>query len=301
MKQVPVKRSIRPRSPTFLRRTETAGRSIRRPTREGPPVVVRPHHALGFAAALVCASIVAPAAARAVPARDTAVVAHADAPSRTRIGRDDLAFLALGAGAVAYAAHNDVWLADETTEAHSTGEDRLARWVQPLGNSGVLLPALALSYGAARWSRHLDAARSLRRVGLAAGVAGGMVLVLKEAVGRSRPFESPNDPSSFHPFTGHTSFPSGHAALAFAAAAAIDRETARRWVPWMAYPSAGLLAWSRVHDRQHWTSDVVAGAVIGSWTGWKTDSWLQARDGRVNRMSLLLLPGPEMAGLFLRF
>ena len=261
---------------------------------------MRPRHSLGLTAALVCASIVAPAAAWAV-ARDTTMASHADAAVRTRVGRDDLALLALTAGAVACAAHNDVWLTDETTEAHSAGEDRLARWAQPLGNGGVLLPALALLYGAARWSHHPDAARSVQRVGLAVGVAGGMALVPKKAVGRSRPFESPDDASSFHPFTGHDSFPSGHATLAFAAAAAIDRETASRWVPWVVYPSAALLAWSRVHDRQHWTSDVVAGGAVGAWTGWKADSWLLARDGRRHRTSLLLLPGPRVAGLMLRF
>ena len=250
--------------------------------------------------ALTCASIVAPAAARAVP-RDTTTAARAEAPAGNRIGRGDLAFLALSAGAVACAVHNDAWLTNETVEAHSVSEDRLASWAQPLGNAGVLLPALALSYGAARWSHHLDGARSLWRVGVAVGVAGGMALVFKEAVGRSRPFESPNDPSSFHPFTGHTSFPSGHATLAFATAAAIDRETASRWVPWVAYPSAALLAWSRVHDRQHWASDVVSGAAIGTWIGWKADSWMRARDGRAPRVSLLLLPGPGTAGLSLRF
>jgi membrane-associated phospholipid phosphatase len=213
-------------------------------------------------------------------------------PAQGLFGRRDLVFLAATAGAMAFAARNDVWLTDETTEAHSAGEDRLAALAQPLGNPIGLLPILALSYGAARWTGHPEAARAMVRVGASIVAAGGVSLALKEAFGRPRPSQSPNDADDFHPFTGGVSFPSGHATIAFAAAAAVDRETRSRWVPLVVYPMASVLAWSRVHDRHHWTSDVVAGAAIGGWTAWKTDSWLIARHGRESRMSLELLPGP---------
>src|SRR5262249_35174514 len=120
---------------------------------------------------------------------------------------------------------------------------------------------------------------------------------LKEAVGRSRPYESPNDAARFHPFSGHTSFPSGHATVAFAAASAIECESPARWAPWIAYPAAGMLAWSRVHDRLHWTSDVVAGGAIGIWTARKTDAFFRSRARGGSRMSFALLPGGAAATL----
>jgi membrane-associated phospholipid phosphatase len=75
------------------------------------------------------------------------------------------------------------------------------------------------------------------------------------------------------------SFPSAHTAWAFALAYEVDRETRPRWVPLVAYPLAGLTAWSRVHDREHWTSDVVGGAVVGVWAAHKFDVIFPRRRG----------------------
>jgi membrane-associated phospholipid phosphatase len=60
-------------------------------------------------------------------------------------------------------------------------------------------------------------------------------------------------------------------------AAVISHETGSRWVPWVGYPLAGLVGWSRVHDNEHWTSDVVAGAALGAWVAVKSDDWLRSR------------------------
>ncbi len=166
---------------------------------------------------------------------------RSEAAAQSLISRGDVVFLVVSAGAVVCAVHNDLWLTDETTEGHSASEDGLASWAQPLGNTGVLLPVFALTYEAARLSRDVDAAHRVLRIGLAGGVAGGVAFVLKEAVGRSRPSESPSNPGDVDPFTGHASFPSGHATVAFAVAAAIDRETSSGWVPWVAYPTAALV------------------------------------------------------------
>jgi undecaprenyl-diphosphatase len=61
-----------------------------------------------------------------------------------------------------------------------------------------------------------------------------------------------------------TSFPSGHAASAFAFAFAISRETPRLAVPiWLL---AGAVAHSRVHTGVHYPSDVVIGSILGTGT-----------------------------------
>jgi hypothetical protein len=59
--------------------------------------------------------------------------------------------------------------------------------------------------------------------------------------------------------------------VAFALATAINRESSWRGTPWITYPLATLVGWSRVHDQQHWASDVVAGAALGTWTAHKVE------------------------------
>jgi membrane-associated phospholipid phosphatase len=254
-------------------------------------------------AALLCAEALAPALARSDPSGNPNApgIAHIAVPALPRLGRGDLAFLALSAGAVVYSLHSDAWLTEETTEANSRGEGRLATWSQPVGNGAVVIPALVLAYGVARLSDHPEGARSMLRVGASIGAACGVTLGLKEAVGRWRPAESRDNAMRFEPFSGHTSFPSGHATLAFAAASAIDCETSSDWVPRVAYPAATVLAWSRVHDRRHWTSDVVAGAAIGIWTARKTDHWLRARDDAARHVSFEVQPSLDDVRLTVHF
>lgn len=157
--------------------------------------------------------------------------------------------------------------------------NRLADAVQPFGTPIVWAPALLLAAGAGHVSGHRDWTSASVRIAVSGVVAAAADGALKLAFGRARPSESPDDPYDFKPFSGQVSFPSGHATLAFAMAAVISHETGSRWVPWVGYPLAGLVGWSRVHDNEHWTSDVVAGAALGAWVAVKSDDWLRARRG----------------------
>jgi membrane-associated phospholipid phosphatase len=84
----------------------------------------------------------------------------------------------------------------------------------------------------------------------AAVFSGAAVAARKVAAGRSRPGEDQGS-GTFHPARGalgggRSSFPSQHAALAFAApSAASGRHPA---LGWAAYPLAALVALSRVHE-----------------------------------------------------
>ena len=51
----------------------------------------------------------------------------------------------------------------------------------------------------------------------------------------------------------------------FALAGTVDRLLGddAPWVPWVAYPVAALTGASRVVGREHWVTDVVAGAAAG--------------------------------------
>ena len=63
---------------------------------------------------------------------------------------------------------------------------------------------------------------------------------------------------------GPTSFPSGHAASAFAFAYAVSRDLPRAAV--QIGVLAGAVAHSRVHTGVHYPSDVVIGSILGAGT-----------------------------------
>jgi membrane-associated phospholipid phosphatase len=59
-----------------------------------------------------------------------------------------------------------------------------------------------------------------------------------------------------------TSFPSGHAASAFAFATSVSRVLPREAVALQAF--AAIVAYSRVHTGVHYPGDVIAGSLIGA-------------------------------------
>lgn len=131
-------------------------------------------------------------------------------------------------------------------------------------------PQLAAIALAATWaggkvvgsSRTAEAAEHIGIALLASGVANG---ALKYGVGRERPSFT-DAPDRFAPFNRKDrwqSFPSGHATVAFSLAASISEEARTPWVTAATYGTAMLVGWSRVYEDRHWTSDVVAGALVG--------------------------------------
>jgi len=213
-------------------------------------------------------------------------------PSVDLIGRSDLYFLGVSAGVVTLAMFNDQWLTDRAIE----NQDNLARGnvadvfnVLPM----VAVGSAAVLYAYGRWGDHPVLARRAGRAGISTLTAAGVTVGLKAAFGRVRPRDEPDDPFQFKPFSGNGAFPSGHTTIAFAAAVALDRETTSGWVPWIAYPAAAMVGWSRVTDLDHWASDVVAGAVVGGWVSWKMESLLAGRSIGIAdepRTSFLLFP-----------
>jgi membrane-associated phospholipid phosphatase len=207
--------------------------------------------------------------------------------------RHDLAFLGATVLGVTVAVHNDQWLTNRAIgNQGNEARQKIADLFQPLPYVAVATAGGLYAYG--RWGGHPILARRAGRAGISVMTAAVVAVGLKTVFGRFRPLESPDDPFRFEPFSGHASFPSGHATLAFASAVALDRETTSGWVPWVAYPVATMVAWSRVHDLKHWTSDVVAGAAIGGWTAWKTESFLEGRalgvPDAAQKTSLLVVP-----------
>ena len=108
----------------------------------------------------------------------------------------------------------------------------------------------------------------------------GATSTVKIVTGRARPRISENDASKFQLLRvlrgdDYQSFPSGHTTSAFAFAATVASET-QRWWPrsrWVLgpilYGGATLTGVSRIYNKAHWASDVMAGAAIGTITGLK--------------------------------
>jgi len=89
----------------------------------------------------------------------------------------------------------------------------------------------------------------------------------KRLAGRTRPNATDNS-LDFQGLGGSSSgqsFFSGHAVNAFSTASVIAEQYGDQapWVPPVAYSLAGLVAWSRLNDNAHWTSDVIMGAGVG--------------------------------------
>ena len=96
--------------------------------------------------------------------------------------------------------------------------------------------------------------RFIVNTGASVAVAFGAKTALKAMIKVERPDHSDNK-----------SFPSGHAAIAFAAARSIDKEFRKEsiWIPIAGYAAATAIGIERVaSDRHHWY-DVVAGAGLG--------------------------------------
>jgi membrane-associated phospholipid phosphatase len=134
---------------------------------------------------------------------------------------------------------------------------------------------------------------------LLAGMLGGGIKFL---AGRQRPYADINTPYDFQLWRGlkddkFRSFPSGHTIAAFAFASTLTRET-QFWAPRAAfyvgtvfYGGAGLIGLSRIYNNQHWASDVMAGAAIGTLVGLKVVKYTHSHPG--NHIDSELIKGKK--------
>jgi PAP2 superfamily len=112
---------------------------------------------------------------------------------------------------------------------------------------------------------------NMRETGRDAVEAGVLAYVLntgllKRLFGRERPRDS-GGRTVFVPGSSHDSFPSGHTTEAFAVASVIAARSKSWPIPVIAYSLASLVAFDRINTRDHFASDVVAGAFLGTAVG----------------------------------
>ena len=143
-------------------------------------------------------------------------------------------------------------------------------------------------------------------------LAQTLVRLVKGLAGRARPAIDIENPRSFKLGRGfgdnddYRAFPSGHAGMAFAAAAAVTSETSKWWprstwyIAPVMYGGAMLVAISRMYDNKHWASDVVMGAAIGTFSGLKVVRYHHTHpNNRIDRwlLSTSVIPDGRGAAL----
>ncbi len=200
--------------------------------------------------------------------------------------------VAVEAGRDADASQPDLQFERDLSSDTKGRYHRIARRFTTLGDAPVGLALIGTAYLTGRWTGHDRFAESASLSAEAVLDTGLWVTVLKSVTARTRPSGGGTGQFfQYHPSHGQTigSFPSGHAAGAFAAAsvfAGMYREQ-HPWVPWMAYGTASLVGISRVALGRHFPSDVVVAAFIGDSFGRMA---LARRDTTASKTSALILP-----------
>ena|SRR5450432_2809079 len=200
----------------------------------------------------------------AIAIKDT--VSTLGAPLHWSAG-DWLVFGGIAAGVTAVGFAFDIPMRDKTQSHQTATLDELTKVVEPFG-AGYSWAVIG-AYGVAGFLFHdADAKDIFFDSAIASILASGIITpTLKFVIGRERPNESVSS-TSFHPFSGSdNSFPSGHTTQAFAVASVISAHSDEVWVSVAAYTVAGLVGFARIYHNAHWTSDVTAGALIGTFVG----------------------------------
>jgi membrane-associated phospholipid phosphatase len=127
-------------------------------------------------------------------------------------------------------------------------------------------------------------------------LSASAMLAIRFLAGRSRPSENhgPRDFKGFRWDNAEESFPSGHAVVTFAMSTVLAERADHPLARVALYGLATLTAASRVHDNRHWTSDVVAGALLGLAAGFHVVGAERAREQlnpEESSFSVIPLPG----------
>jgi membrane-associated phospholipid phosphatase len=173
------------------------------------------------------------------------------------------------AGAVGLTYVYDSDIRDKLPGTKSNSLDKATDAGNFLGNPFLHLGVAAAVYGggiAADSPKYRELGEML---GEATLLADASSVVLKEAIGRGRPFVT-GDKGSFRPLRfskDYDSLPSMHTASSFAMASVLAATADSTLAKASYYAAATFVGFSRIYGDKHWASDIVLGAALGELCG----------------------------------
>lgn len=186
----------------------------------------------------------------------------------------------------------------QSSSVKSRTDESVVKFFNAYGGYGVLVVSIG-TYGVAR----IAGSRRWSTVGLRAtesiAFSGIATWFLKGVFGRQRPYVNIDDSHNYKFGRGfgndaYSSMPSGHTTAAFAFAASVTDEVHEFWpkqtwwVATLTYGSAAMVGAARISSNAHWTSDVVAGAGVGTLSGLLVSHWHRVHPH--NKLDQWLLP-----------
>ena len=173
------------------------------------------------------------------------------------------------AGAVGLTYVYDGDIRGKLQGAKSNALDRATDAGSLLGNPFLHLGVAAAVYGGGIAADSPKYRQLGEMLGEAALLADATTVVLKEAIGRGRPFVA-GDKGKFRPMqfsSDYDSLPSMHTASSFAMASVLAATAESTLAKASYYAAATFVGFSRIYQDKHWASDVVLGAALGELCG----------------------------------
>jgi hypothetical protein len=207
----------------------------------------------------------------------------------------------IASGTLVYIFDQDIH--DWFQERRNPTSDDISRYTEPMGNGYFLGGSLAALYVTGEIFDDTNL-RKTALLGLESWIITGVVVGgMKFLIGRARPHEEETS-TTFHPFSfrsRYRSFPSGHASAAFAVATTIADHSDKFIVDALAYSLALLAGISRIHDGEHWASDVLIGAAIGHFVSKKITAAHRRKGKRKIQVGFRFSPRGQSLTICLNF
>jgi membrane-associated phospholipid phosphatase len=168
------------------------------------------------------------------------------------------------------------WTQQPSVQGGSSRHDVVSKLTKV--NETTLTGAALLTYGVGRLAHSRTTADVALHTAESTILTSVISQIIRGPLGRARPSVSPDDQYKFQFGKGFTrfdnrAFPSLHTATAFAAASALVAEIRVRSpdAVWYAapllYSGAAVPGLTRMYLNQHWASDIVSGAFVGTLLG----------------------------------